>query len=416
MNKKLVALAVAGVFALPMAAQAQTANVTLYGRLNTDMELVKGSQAPIAGTNSNNTGGNPTVFRVSTNSSRFGIRGTESLGGGLSAIFQIESGIPADGGNQGSFQGATFTPAGLATRETFVGLQGAWGTFKMGRFLSPYDDIHPIFGNVPTLTTSILSTAALWGQGAYNADTGGFDDRLRNSIRYDSPVWSGFNFSVQASTWENLPTPSTHAGILSLGGYYTNGPWQAGLAYEKHKETRAKGVDDWAFTAALSYNFGIVRVGGVYQRLDYETCASTSTSNGICQTATLGHLKTDLWGLGLTIPAGPGTVYASYQWMGDGKGSAPNCPPPLYVNGVYTVPNCYNLGAQVAQVRKGDNTTSQHMTLSYTYPLSKRTLTYAGVTYINNQSNAVQTFNINPYGVAPGGDPLGFLAGMVHFF
>ena len=53
----------------------------------------------------------------------------------------------------------------LAGRETFVGLQGGWGTFKMGHFLTPYDDIHPIFGNVPTLTTSILSTASLWAQG-----------------------------------------------------------------------------------------------------------------------------------------------------------------------------------------------------------------------------------------------------------
>ena len=42
MNKKLVALAVAGAFALPLAAQAQTANVTLYGRLNVDFEFVKG--------------------------------------------------------------------------------------------------------------------------------------------------------------------------------------------------------------------------------------------------------------------------------------------------------------------------------------------------------------------------------------
>ena len=44
MNKKLVALAVAGAFALPLAAQAQTANVTLYGRANLDMEFVKGKQ------------------------------------------------------------------------------------------------------------------------------------------------------------------------------------------------------------------------------------------------------------------------------------------------------------------------------------------------------------------------------------
>src|SRR6266511_692003 len=102
MNKKLVAVAVAGAFALPMAAQAQTANVTLYGRANLDMEFVNGkilNGGPQATTcvnvNTCNTT-NPTVFRVSTNSSRFGLRGTESLGGGLSAIFQLENSVPWD--------------------------------------------------------------------------------------------------------------------------------------------------------------------------------------------------------------------------------------------------------------------------------------------------------------------------------
>ncbi len=87
MKKKLVAVAVAGVLGAPLAAHAQTANVTLYGRLNVDFEVVNGRQAD---------GSNPHVTRLSSNSSRFGVRGTESLGGGLSAIFQIESSINGD--------------------------------------------------------------------------------------------------------------------------------------------------------------------------------------------------------------------------------------------------------------------------------------------------------------------------------
>src|SRR5213075_45453 len=182
MNKKLVAVAVAGMLAAPLAAQAQTANVTLYGRLNIDYELVNGRQAD---------GSNPNVSRLSSNSSRLGVRGTESLGGGLNAIFQIESNVSGDTGNSST--------SGLASRETFVGLQGSWGTFKMGKFLMPYDDLHPIFGDVPTYTTSILSTADLWSQGTLSKFAGGFDARLGNSLRYDSPVWSGFNFSSQVS-------------------------------------------------------------------------------------------------------------------------------------------------------------------------------------------------------------------------
>ena len=175
MNKKLVAVAVAGLLAAPLA-QAQTANVVLYGRINIDMEFVSGRLA-------NNT--NPNVYRVTSNSSRFGLRGTESLGGGLNAIFQIENGsirpTTGDGGN-------------LAGRDSFVGLSGGWGTFKMGRYLAPYDDIHGIFGNDNTAATSILSTASVWAQGfAGQPVNGGFDDRLQQSIRYDSPSYSGFN-------------------------------------------------------------------------------------------------------------------------------------------------------------------------------------------------------------------------------
>ena len=159
MNKKLVAVAIAGLLAAPLA-QAQTANVTLYGRINIDMEFVHGRL-------SNNT--DPNVYRVASNSSRFGLRGTESLGGGLNAIFQIENGsirpTTGDGGN-------------LAGRDSFVGLSGGWGTFKMGRYLAPYDDIHGIFGNDNTAATSILSTASVWAQGfAGQPVNGGFDDR-----------------------------------------------------------------------------------------------------------------------------------------------------------------------------------------------------------------------------------------------
>ena len=125
-------------------------------------------------------------------------------------------------------------------RETFVGLQGSWGTVKIGNFLAPYDDIHPIFGNVPTLTTSILSTAALWAQGSQTKDNGGFDARLGNSIRYDSPRIAGFVGSVQIADADtsnsSLAQQQRHAYVLSTGGFYANGPFQAGIAYEAQQQ------------------------------------------------------------------------------------------------------------------------------------------------------------------------------------
>ena len=368
MNKKLVALAVAGVLSAPLAAQAQTANVTLYGRLNITLEAVQVASPPEGVSK-------PTIFRVSSNSSRLGVRGTESLGGGLNAIFQIESSISGDAG------GGT-----LAGRETFVGLQGGWGTVKVGNYLAPYDDIHPIFGNVPTLTTSIFSTAAIWAQGPASKAQGGFDARLGNSIRYDSPNFGGFTGSFQASTNEN----NFHGMVYSMGGYYNNGPIQAGVAYERNQSARADGLNDDAISVAGGYNFGIVRVAGVYEKLKYDTAS--------------GSLKRDFYGVSGTFNLGPGQLYAFWGHANDGKGGAAD-------------------GTQVSGLVRGGDTSADQYEITYTYPLSKRTLTYIGYVRIDNDTNARYTFNINPVnqsavtgGLNQQGKPQGIGAGIVHFF
>jgi len=373
MNKKLVAVAVAGLLAAPLAAQAQTANVTLYGRLNLTMEAVNGQQvqaelppgsAPV----------NRTVYRVSSNSSRLGVKGTELLGGGLSAIFQIESSINADSG------GGT-----LAGRDTYVGLQGSWGTFKVGNYLAPYDDIHPIFGNVPTLTTSILSTAALWAQGSQSKDNGGFDARLGNSIRYDSPAMSGFVGSFQLAEDDQsnstLAQQQRHAYIMSMGGFYKNGPFQGGIAYESNQKVRCLTCNDWAMSVAANWNFGIVKLGGVYERLDYDV--------------TGGNLTRNFWGISATAPVGPGELYAFYGDAGDGSGPA---------------------GTRVGQVNAGNSTGAAQWEISYTYALSKRTLAYTGFVQTRNDNNAAYNFNINSYTVVNGANANGFVVGLVHFF
>src|SRR5205814_6476573 len=235
-------------------AYAQFSNVRLYGNLNLDFELVNGRQPD---------GANPTVNRVSSNSSRFGMRGVEYLGAGNAAIFQIESNVQADTGNTAS--------SGLASRETFVGVQGDWGTFRAGKFLTPYDDILPIFGNVPTLTTSILSTAAIWAQGPLQKGQGGFDARLGNSIRYESPNLAGVVGAIQYSTRDSSGNANgaagdngdhaselRHAYVASFGAIYANGPVDLGLAYEHNYSIRTTGRQDDALSVAAAYDFGAV--------------------------------------------------------------------------------------------------------------------------------------------------------------
>jgi predicted porin len=383
MNKKLVAVAVAGLLAAPLAAQAQTANVTLYGRLNLTMEAVNG-QAVDPNLPPGSAPVNRTLYRVNSNSSRIGVRGSETLGGGLSAIFQIEDSVNADisGGVHGS-------------RETFVGLQGTWGTFKMGYFLAPYDDIHPIFGNVPTLTTSILSTAALWAQGSQGQDNGGFDNRLANSIRYDSPNMRGFTGSLQISAYDFSPASGgggttfgtdaqakRHAYVGSAGGFYANGPFQAGVAYQWNQKLRGTSLNDYALSVAANWNFGPVKIGGVWERLDYDVLNNSD-------------LTRNFYALSATVPLGPGELYAFFGTARNGSGPT---------------------GASVGQVRAGSNTGADQWEISYTYALSKRTLAYAGFVQTRNDDNAAYNFNINPYTVVNGANANGFVLGLVHFF
>jgi predicted porin len=363
-------------------AHAQLANLKLYGSLNLDLEFISGRQSD---------GSNPTVNRVSSNSSRFGMRGAEYIGSGWNSIYQFESSVQADTGG-----------SALASRETYVGLQGEIGTFKLGKFLTPYDDIHPIFGNAPTLTTSVLSTAALWAQGSLTKGQGGFDARLGNSVRYESPAVNGLSGEIQYSIRDSSGNADgaagdngdhvselRHANVVSLGGFYSNGPVDLGIAFERNYKVRAIGKYDDAFSVSGGYDFGVAnsafnfRLAGVYERLKYDTL--------------VGNLQRDFYGISAIVPAGGGLIYAFWGRANDGKGSAAD-------------------GTQVGNLARGPGTASEQWELSYTYNLSLRSLVYFGYVKIDNHANASYTFNINDYPIAPGGKPSGLVLGLVHFF
>jgi predicted porin len=467
MNKKLVALAVGGAFALPLAAQAQTANVTLYGRVNMDFEFINGktcqtgttSGAGSIGTQTgaNQSGGgtvcsslpsatpvtnvtNPTVNRVSSNTSRFGMRGTESLGGGLNAVFQIENSVDASTGNNSG--------SNIASRETFVGLQGSWGRVIMGKFLMPQDDVHGIFGNAPTFLSSVLSTAALWGYGNLNKAQGGFDARTGNNVRYDTPNWLGFTAAVQYSTRDDSgntqqtpnggdngdhPSVINHANVIGANVIYNNGPIQVGVSGEFNNKVRnafaastttwtAPNLKDYDWTVTAAYNFGQIitagaiglQIGAVFEQTRYNVQDPAATPGSSCRfTIDSGtcSLRRNFWGVSGTLSVGGGKFYAFYGWAGNGGGSSAD-------------------GTSVGYLTHGSNTKSQQGELSYTYALSPRTSVYAGWTKLFNECHASYSFNINSYAIAVntvgGGDcrgdlgttgrPQALLAGIIHLF
>lgn len=351
----LLASAVLAMLVPPAAAQ----TTTLYGRLNLTIEHID-AKSP--------AGDSPSVGRLSSNTSRIGIRGLEPLGRGLVATWQIESSIAADAGG-----------GVLAGRETFVGLDGDFGTVKFGNFLAPYDDMHAIFGNVPTLTTSILSTAALWSQGSLSKAVGGFDARLANSIRYDLPEWRGLEGSIQYAFGED----ARDSHVLSMAAIYAHEAFEGGIAYERNHQVRGPDLDDWALTVTAGWNFGPVRIAGVYERLRYAT--------------PLGPLRRDFYGASATVLAGQGSIYAFWGRAGEGKASA---------------------DVRVGGLASGEGTRADQFELSFTYPLSPRTLLYAGFVRLDNGSRASYNFATNPYteGSLTGLDLNGFVLGTAHFF
>ena len=200
MKKHAIALAALGLVSGVASAQS---SVTLYGVVDVALERVKGATSLTRVTSGQQQG------------SRWGLRGTEDLGGGMKATFLLESGFNADVGTLG--QGGR-----LFGRQGYVGLGGGWGTVRLGRQYTPMDDIAGIIG---TKVYDVVSVVPIIGNGDYN--------RVDNAITYVSPTISNTVFQLQYSLGdERVSTnPSADFGKQVSGhALYAQGPWTLGLS------------------------------------------------------------------------------------------------------------------------------------------------------------------------------------------
>src|SRR5258706_441220 len=184
MKKSLLALAVIGAFA--GAANAQS-SVTLYGLVDTYVESYK------AGTISNTR-----LSAGGLSGPRWGMRGSEDLGGGNSANFTLEGGYNRDNGLLG--QGG-----GLFGRQGFVGLGGGWGSLTLGRQYAP------IFYTQADSDTDGYSS---FSQPAHLSNINGNTLRQDNQIRYTTATLGTFKGMVSYNPGEN---PSTAPGGSTVG-------------------------------------------------------------------------------------------------------------------------------------------------------------------------------------------------------
>ncbi|CAB3761614.1 porin [Burkholderia sp. MSh2] len=203
MKKSLLALVALGAFA--GAAHAQS-SVTLYGIIDEGLLF------------NNNADGKHLYSMASgvMQGSRFGLRGTEDLGGGLKAIFTLENGFDVNSGKLG--QGGL-----MFGRQAYVGLSSNYGTVTLGR---QYDSVVDFVGP--------LEAGDQWGGyiAAHPGDLDNFNNayRVNNAVKFTSQTYNGFSFGGLYSFGGQAGQFSKNQ-VWSLGAGYNNGPLVLGVGY-----------------------------------------------------------------------------------------------------------------------------------------------------------------------------------------
>ncbi len=273
MKKTLIALAAV---AATGAAFAQS-TVTLSGTVDVGLQDIGGRVSPLSMVSS----------RLGT--SNWTVSGTEDLGGGLKAIFKVSTSFNAD---DGSTAVSAEYPTGnvLGNNDMFVGLQGGFGTIKLGRSFNPTFNL--------ALTANSTKGVTGYQTRANTLDTDGV--YIRNQVLYATPVFGGFSGQLSFAPSE-VAGASAHRG---LGLSYANGPIAVNYAYSKVAAAVPGATVNALNLIAASYNFGVAKL--LFTYTDRSNVASDADNT---------------WALGATFPVGPGELWASYDRSEVGAGT-----------------------------------------------------------------------------------------------
>lgn len=355
------ALAICAGIAGPV--QAQQSSVTLYGLVDAGVEQL----------NNVSTGGSLTRMPSIAGSaaSRWGVRGSEDLGGGLKAVFTLESGFSADNGSLQQGRRAF-------GRQAFVGLAGGWGTVSMGR---QYSMLFPGAANTD------IFLAQIYGAGAFDTYLAG--PRLDNSIAYQgkfSGVTLGALYSLgrdtQTCAGERGNGSECHAWSAVLK--YDAATWGVGSWIDQQRGR--DGSSDATPSADLSDKTDQrVAISG-YVMLG-QTKLAANYMNRKNEAATEALRKSTLWSLGVVQPITPAITLEAQYYHFDYKRS--------------------DDGGKMFVVRG-------------TYAFSKRTAAYATVGALSNDGNArfSPSVGVSNTALAPsaGHNQTGIMVGLRHAF
>ena len=332
MKKTLIALAalssIAGI------AQAQS-SVTLYGIA--DVYVASESttaRSTTAGITSSNKTTQTLVDSGGMNTSRFGMRGVEDLGGGLKAVFALEGGIDVSTGATSS--------GSLFGRQAFVGVNGDFGTVTLGRHLTAYELLRGATNHSDNaILFSFSQLRAVYSNGVVD-----YASRTSNSLAYTSPSFGGFSGALVLGTGEDKTASVKASRNNSFHLKYANGPLLVGYAYQNEKFNAGSALSTPGTAVPLgevaqrdynlfgaSYDFGVAKITGSYQVAKQKNSVAPAIDG-----------KDKEFQAGVTVPFGAAAVSAGYVRS------------------------------------KSDNTglKAQGFSLLGTYSLSKRTALYAG--------------------------------------
>lgn len=264
MKKSLIALAALATLASAGNALAQS-SVTLYGRIDTSF-----------GANKVNGVSTTQVFSGNLSSTRWGLRGTEDLGGGLKAIFGLEQGFDSSTGTAAA--GTAFD------RQSIVGLSGGFGTVKLGRHDTSFDDIRDI-----SVSSNLWDSEFTPHKIAYTAGVADYSSRSSNQIRYESPSFGGFSVGISHGLDEDA---TVKADVTAYNLRYRDGPLDLGLGFQDQKNNNRE------YTAVSgAYDFGVVRVSAGYNIAEVK-----------------GGAKANGYAIGLNMPMGAFDFSVGYAY------------------------------------------------------------------------------------------------------
>ena len=365
MNKKLMAVAVAGALAAPAVALAQTA---IYGTFKAEYGFASQPNTAANATRHDAEG-------LNSGASNFGLRGEEKLGGGMAAWYQCESDVQflSRSGGSGS----------ICDRNSALGLKGGWGNVYIGTWDSPIKRA----SGVTRITEETGWTGSQHITLSSAAGPANFSQRYTNQITYDTPNMGGFMASAQITTlnatFNTAETTVAEGRVIGLGAQYATGPLAVVAAYDSRDENRATGgllqSEDTAWLLGVRYRIGPVTLGFTYTDLEADNGAGTVTA----RTA---------WNLGGEWALGTGgAIRAGYALAGDRE-----------VNGS----DVSDTGAKQYQI-------------GYFHNLSKRTKVYAAYVKLDNDSLGVYNLTALSAGAAnvfPGDSADVVAFGMFHTF